>query len=395
MKKRLLIFIFMMLTGIFQIIVGQENGIKFTSAPLLQNMTENSVYIFWEVNKTAKSRVEYGNSGKLEFSAQTANHGMVEIREGMQKVEIKGLLPGKEYYYRVVSIEVKSVEAYKVVYGDTVKSEIFKFKTPDLNKSSFNFLAFNDLHNIPGYLEDAAKREGDFEFALFNGDVITDLNDEKEFAKKIFAPVSAFFASEKPVYFIRGNHETRGAAARNLINYFAAPGGKFYYTFKRGNTFFIMLDCGEDKPDSNKYYFGLADYDNYRSEEAEWLKKVVASKEFRNATHRIVALHMPISLNPEKPSEEGHGVYDLSKKFSPILNNAGIDLMLSGHTHKYEIIRPGKGRFKFPIVVGGAYYDVKRPNRVAYTRVEVSPRRITALLKDINGVVLDKVEINK
>ena len=48
------------------------------------------------------------------------------------------------------------------------------------------------------------------------------------------------------------------------------------------------------------YYYGLADYDRYRLEELEWLKKEVKSDAFRNAKHRIVIVHMPIIKEKSK-----------------------------------------------------------------------------------------------
>ena len=91
-----------------------------------------------------------------------------------------------------------------------------------------------------------------------------------------------------------GNHETRGFVARDLKNYFDYKDDRFYYSFDNGPVHFVVLDCGEDKPDNNRYYYGLADYDSYRLEELEWLKKEVKSDAFRNAKHRIVIVHMPI-----------------------------------------------------------------------------------------------------
>ncbi len=40
------------------------------------------------------------------------------------------------------------------------------------------------------------------------------------------------------------------------------------------------MDTGEDKPDTHPVYNGLADFDQYRSEQAQWLQKEVQSDEF-------------------------------------------------------------------------------------------------------------------
>ena len=48
---------------------------------------------------------------------------------------------------------------------------------------------------------------------------------------------------------------------------------RFYYTFRHGPAFFVVLDCGEDKPDNDIEYSGLADFDRYRATAADWLKE--------------------------------------------------------------------------------------------------------------------------
>ena len=55
----------------------------------------------------------------------------------------------------------------------------------------------------------------------------------------------------------------------------------------------VMIDCGEDKPDTIPAYAGLLDFDNYRSEQATWLKELVKTKEFKKAKYRIVYLPLP------------------------------------------------------------------------------------------------------
>ena len=111
-----------------------------------------------------------------------------------------------------------------------------------------------------------------------------------------------------------------------------------------GSTCFLVLDCGEDKPDSDIEYGGLADYDKYRENEAHWLKKIVETDEFRNASSRIVFLHIP------PPVGDWHGNKELRRLFMPILENANIDVMFSGHTHKYSFHSAGS-KASFPIVV--------------------------------------------
>ena len=92
-------------------------------------------------------------------------------------------------------------------------------------------------------------------------------------------------------------------------------------------------------------YYGLADYDAYRAEECEWLKRAVQSEEFLSASARIVLLHVPPTTGT------WHGNLHLNELFMPVLNEAGIDLMLCGHEHRYSFHPAGERGAQFPIVI--------------------------------------------
>ena len=372
-----------------------QDQFKFTCNPYLQNLSDQGITIMWMVNNNATSWVEYGKTEQRGNKAIHAQSGMVDVNPGVQKVVLTGLEPGTKYFYRVVSNEVKVHQAYKVVYGDTLFSGTYSFTTPSVKTKQFSFLAFNDLHSKPQFIEDVVRRESGFSFAMLNGDILGDINGEEEIAKYMLIPFSNYFATEKPFFLTRGNHETRGAGARILSKYVDTPTGKYYYSFTYGNTCFIVLDCGEDKPDNNQYYYGLADYDKYRSDEAEWLAREVQKPAFKNAAYKIVCIHMPVVLKPLGETVAGHGVADCSKKFAPILSKAGVDLLLAGHTHKYEVVRPQKGLTTFPIVVGGSPVSGTDSSKTTYTLVEVHQSGISCFLKKATGEVIDEVKIKK
>lgn len=134
----------------------------------------------------------------------------------------------------------------------------------------------------------------------------------------------------------RGNHENRGAYAQHWLDYFPTPTGETYYTFRRGPAFFIVLDGCEDKPDNDPRYYGMGDWNEYRRQQAEWLKGVVNSDEFRAAPVRIVLMHMI----PGK-EDSWYGEQQIRRLFVPELAGKGIDLMLCGHYHRYHWIDDG------------------------------------------------------
>lgn len=117
--------------------------------------------------------------------------------------------------------------------------------------------------------------------------------------------------------------------------------------FRQGPICFIVLDTGEDKPDSDIEYCDITDYDTYRSEQARWLSEVVKSDMFKTADYHIVIAHMPPLTDRTK---RWHGQEEILRKFIPILNEVDIDLMLCGHLHKHIYQKPSS-LIKFPIWV--------------------------------------------
>ena len=97
-----------------------------------------------------------------------------------------------------------------------------------------------------------------------------------------------------------------------------------------------MLDGCEDKPDNDPRYYGMGDWNEYRRQQAEWLKGVVNSDEFRAAPVRIVLMHMI----PGK-EDSWYGEQQIRRLFIPELAGKGIDLMLCGHYHRYHWIDDG------------------------------------------------------
>ena len=156
------------------------------------------------------------------------------------------------------------------------------------------------------------------------------------------------FAKTTPMFYARGNHETRGSFAHQFLNYFPTPTGETYYTFRCGPVFFVMLDAGEDKPDNDIEYFGMADYDRFRRKQVEWLKKVVESPEFKEAPYRIAIIHLPTV------EVTNHAGVEVRELFAPILNKAGIDVMLGGHTHRHLYVPAGERECDYPVLINKA-----------------------------------------
>gem|GEM_PF-408699 len=230
---------------------------------------------------------------------------------------------------------------------DAARRRAYGFRTFPAAGSGCSFLVLNDIHGKADVLTRLCKRVdfSELGFVAFNGDMSSSVESGEQLFKDYLDASAALFAAGTPILFTRGNHETRGVFADSLGDYFPGRDGRFYGIYRYGDVCILLLDCGEDKPDDHAEYNGLADYDAYRAEECAWLKKAVRSEEFLTASARIVLLHIPPATGA------WHGSVHLNELFVPVLNEAGIDLMLCGHDHRYSFHPAGERDAKFPIVV--------------------------------------------
>lgn len=352
-----IIIIFLFGTG--QLLAYNNDEIKITHGPYLCDMTTHGVTVVWTTNKPALSWVEVASGDKDHFYGEERPRffdtcaGSKRVNDTIHRVRINNLESGVEYRYRIFSKEVVSrFSGDKIIYGPVIasnvyKQEPFRFKTFDNKKKNISFLVLNDIHGRSEFLKSLC-REVDFkslDFVLLNGDMSSWVEGQEQIFKDYIDVCVELFASEVPIVFNRGNHETRGIYSDALIKYFPTSTGTFYYHFNIGKARFLVLDCGEDKPDSDIEYNGIADFDNYRKEEAVWLQKILQEDGCEEDSVRIVFLHIPPTVG------NWHGNYHLQQTLLPVLNKAGIDLMLSGHTHKYNYQEAGENKTNFPILV--------------------------------------------
>ncbi len=251
-------------------------------------------------------------------------------------------------------------------------SPVFHFTTLDPGKDHFSISMVSDIHERAADLEAMLghKYSAGVDFTVFNGDMVNDfMRADQVFSGFLDAAVKAL-AGNMAFLHVRGNHEVRGRYARTLEDYLPLAGGRPYYSFDHGGVHFIVLDSGEDKEDSHEYYNGLVDFRGYRREQAEWLKSDLAGEACRKAQFRVVFSHIPPRC------ADGFAIQEVRQNFEPLINEAGVDLWLSGHTHKFQHIDPVPGENGYTLVVG-------TPDGI--TRVEKAGDRLTVSVVRLNG----------
>lgn len=357
----------------------RNEDFNFTSGPYLQNFTTNEVTIFATFSKPCFAWLEIldENNTVKETIYQTED-GMRNANSELFKFTFSHR--NKDFNYRIVAKEVLKFQAYKIEYGKTIESVISRTSLPFAVDNSINILVLNDIHeNVSSYADLYSKSTlVKKDLVILNGDLLNYVNTKEDIINKISNPAAAFGA-ETPFIVNRGNHETRGPFARGFKQYFAYPENKFYQALSLGPLFVILLDGGEDKPDSHDVYAGTTDYDSYRLEQKEWLAKVLVSKERKKAKHTIIINHIPWLH-----SDDWHGTKHNYSCFHELTNNHKVDAVISGHTHKQGFHAPDKDHNYYVIISGG-------PKVGERTFVEISSNKDTLQidLKKEDGSIIN------
>ena len=362
---------------------------KIVAGPYIQACSDSEFTVVWQTDSDALCWVEIAPDDGTHFY-NTARKQYFQTIHGRRpigrwhKVTVDGLEPNTLYRYRVLHKGITTNQGNKRVrYTESKGSDVYRrqpytIRTLGGGEDVTRFAIGNDFHDKPELIEQLFSKDiitpQRYDFVLYNGDMVSSFESEERLVNSVITPSVAQFATQIPLFFSRGNHETRGAAATTYTDYFPTTTAEPYYTFSDGPALFIVLDGGEDKPDSDIEYHDLVRYDNYREREAKWLKSVVESEQFKAAAVKIVIIHIP-------PKSSGwHGEAEIARLFVPILNQAGIDAMFCGHIHKYRFSEANDPTYgcNFPIVC--------LPNRVR-ADIEVSKERVSYSITNANGEI--------
>jgi hypothetical protein len=165
-----------------------------------------------------------------------------------------------------------------------------------------------------------------FTFVLLTGDNIYGADTAAEMKRKFEDPYAALLAKDVKFYASLGNHDNPNQRFYKLYN----MNGEQYYTFrpKLGARFFAV--------DSN--YID--------QKQLAWLEKELAAS---GSEWKIVFFHHPLYS-----SGLNHGpAISTREVLEPIFVRHGVSVVLTGHEHFYERIKPRKGILHFISGGGG------------------------------------------
>ena len=324
-------------------------AIKVTHGPWICDMDSTGTTIVWVTDVPGMSWVEIAPDSADHFYGRARQRyydvlaGRKVLTDSVHRVRIEGLKPDTKYRYRVFTQEVAEwryddwVTLGKTACTDVWRGKPYEFKTFPAKPREVTFLVLNDIHERAQFMKDLCKNV-DFkklDFVLLNGDMSNRLRNQQHMMEAYLDTCVRMFATHTPLFFNRGNHELRGQFADYLYRYFPTNNGKYYRVQHVAGIDFLFIDTGEDKPDEDIEYSGIVNYDQYREEEARWLRGLRESKQVGKYP-LIVFSHIPPTL------QKWHGPYHLQKTLMPELNKMNVSVMLSAHLHAFGYQEPNE-----------------------------------------------------
>jgi predicted phosphodiesterase len=372
----------------------KTNGLRpvLTGRPVISGPAPDALSILQPLAGTATGFLEYSVNGGPFQRVDSENDGLMPFEQHVLKFRLPPLPPGNEVRYRVKARAITWVPVDQFVHGKIFSGELETgqdrtFRTLDPGAGETRFVVWNDTHENSETLRSLEKLTVAHrpDFLLWNGDQTNDLHFESDMCGQLLTPAGVELASAWPLAYVRGNHDTRGPAARKLHNFTGTPSDRFYYGFRSGPLAALVMDTGEDKPDDNPLYAGLAAFARLRERQTKWLAEVVREPWFREAPFRVLFCHIPLWWLRVHPGEYSKACREA---WSPALIAAGVKLIISGHTHQYAWLPAGTNQAIGQLVGGGP-----RPPIATYIEGTATRERLTLTMQNLDGTIVEKIEI--
>jgi 3',5'-cyclic AMP phosphodiesterase CpdA len=169
-----------------------------------------------------------------------------------------------------------------------------------------------------------ARRSFPFDLVLMLGDNIYGNKTAADFKRKFEEPYKTLLEQGVKFYAALGNHDDPNERFYKPFN----MNGNRYYTIRQADVEFFALDSTYLDP-----------------QQLDWIDKQLSSS---RARWKVCFFH-----HPPYSAAHYHGPdLELRKQLEPLFEKYGVNLVLSGHEHVYERIKPQDGIFYF--VLGSA-----------------------------------------
>ncbi|MGR9037187.1 MAG: DNRLRE domain-containing protein [Gammaproteobacteria bacterium] len=397
---------------------GGNSTANVIRGPYLQMASPSTMTVRWRTDVATDSRVNFGTAqGSLtqfaDNAAETTEH----------EVKITGLSPETRYWYSVGSTADELAGGGASTYfntgpvaGEARPTRIWVIGDAGTGTSGQSAV-YNAYRNFTG--------SAYTNLWLLLGDNAYSSGTDTEYQAKFFN-IYPDLLKQSPVWPTIGNHDAASADSATesgpYYDIFTLPknaeagglasGTEAYYSFDYANIHFIVLDSQEtDRSASGTM--------------ANWLKSDLQA----NAADWVIAFwhHPPYSKGSHNSDTESR-LIEMRQNFLPILEQYGVDLVLTGHSHSYErsqfidghygdsgtfnagyVVQSGSGRTDdtgaYEKASGGASHDGAvyavagssgqiSGGTLNHPAMYISLNELGSVVLDINGSTLDAKFIN-
>lgn len=305
---------------------GLAYATEVTRGPYLQMASDSAMTLRWRTDSNTDSVVHYGSSPTdlghtVSVSGNTTEH---EVRLG-------GLAPLTQYYYSIGSSGETLAggdNSYRFTTSPTPGSVVPTrvWLIGDAGTANSNQAAvYNAYLNYPG--------ADNTNLWIMLGDNAYSDGTDSQYQAAVFDMYPELLR-RSPLWSTLGNHDGHSAdSATESGPYYdiftlpknaeaggVASGTEAYYSFDYGDIHFICLDSY----DSDKSPNGAM---------LTWLQNDVAATDKQWV---IAFWHHPPYSKGSHDSDTSSDMVSVRENFLPILEDYGVDLVFSGHSHAYE-----------------------------------------------------------
>ncbi len=355
------------------IIGGFFLSIRITTGPVVFECGGDEYAVVWSTSLKGSGYVKYTYEGE-EKIIWDAPGGTIATDDKVHMVKVpKNELQNNTY--SVGSQYVLLKMGYFAFKGRTVESEQTAF-TGEEKQDGIRALSISDIHGMTKEMMDSvAYFEQTPDIIFMIGDISSELVFKSAFEKNILKNAYLLSKGQIPVAYVRGNHETRGEYASQMLQYFPTETGEYYFTFDFGGLSVLALDSGEDKEDDHKEYSGLVDFSAYREKELSWINSL--EKEDFDGKYKIVLCHNPMI-----------GTDYFGKDWETPLKNLEADLVIGGHEHSARLVEGDLPRF----IDGGKLGEAEKGKNWAASMLYFENGKIAMKTINLDGeTLLDEV----
>lgn len=286
--------------------------------PWVTGVSETGATVLWITEGNTLDRVETEDCEYFQTVDGIPCYGT------MHSVRIDSLKPGKEYIYRLTAQMVEEDTAPEQIESlPREYSNWYSFKTFDSSADSCRFAMVNDLYSDKemAYLLTADVKNRNFDFILLGGNIVSEEYCSDDFLASTITSISDA-AEWIPVFFTRGDEETKGCCPHCLGELFPTATQGFWQSIRQGPVAILILDAAETCTEE------------YICAQAQWLEQAVRDPLFAEAPFKLAVMHQP---------SEGDRLFS-------ILEGSGLDLVIAGYNGQYRELKAGENGNPFPVI---------------------------------------------